>query len=48
MQTGFFSTAHLLPALAESGQLGSAYELLFRDTSPSWLAMMDRYYSPGL
>jgi alpha-L-rhamnosidase len=42
LATGFLSTAHLLPVLADSGHLGTAYELLLQDTSPSWLSMMSR------
>ncbi len=42
LATGFLSTAHLLPVLADSGHLGTAYELLLQDTSPSWLSMMNR------
>jgi alpha-L-rhamnosidase len=33
--TGFLATADLLPALADAGHPGLAYELLFRDTPPS-------------
>ncbi|MGO8891902.1 MAG: family 78 glycoside hydrolase catalytic domain [Streptosporangiaceae bacterium] len=42
LATGFLSTAHLLPVLADSGHLGLAYQLLCQDTSPSWLTMVDR------
>ena len=42
LATGFLSTAHLLPVLADSGHLGPAYQLLAQDTSPSWLTMVDR------
>ena len=42
LETGFLSTAHLLPALADSGHLSTAYELLRQDTPPSWLTMVDR------
>jgi alpha-L-rhamnosidase len=42
LTTGFLSTAHLLPVLADSGHLGTAYELLLQDTPPSWLSMVDR------
>ncbi|HEY6430038.1 MAG TPA: family 78 glycoside hydrolase catalytic domain, partial [Acidimicrobiales bacterium] len=42
LETGFLSTAYLLPALADSGHLGTAYELLCQDTPPSWLTMVDR------
>jgi alpha-L-rhamnosidase len=40
--TGFLSTPMLLPMLAEHGHLDLAYELLFQDTSPSWMAMLKR------
>ena len=40
--TGFLATPLLLPALADSGYLDVAYELLHRDTPPSWLAMVER------
>jgi alpha-L-rhamnosidase len=40
--TGFLATPYLLPVLADSGHLDVAYELLFQDTAPSWLAMVDR------
>lgn len=40
--TGFLATPDLLPVLADHGQLDLAYELLLQDTSPSWLAMIDR------
>lgn len=40
--TGFLATAHLLPVLADTGHLDVAYELLFQDTEPSWLTMIDR------
>ncbi|MBL8775001.1 MAG: family 78 glycoside hydrolase catalytic domain [Acidimicrobiales bacterium] len=40
--TGFLATPSLLPVLADAGHLDVAYELLFQDTPPSWLAMVDR------
>jgi alpha-L-rhamnosidase len=40
--TGFLATPDLLPVLADSGHLDVAYELLFQDTAPSWLVMVDR------
>ena len=40
--TGFLSTPDLLPVLADHGHLDLAYELLFQDTEPSWLTMIDR------
>lgn len=42
LATGFLATANLLPALADSGHPDIAYEVLFQDTSPSWLTMIDR------
>jgi alpha-L-rhamnosidase len=40
--TGFLATPYLLPVLADAGRLDVAYELLFQDTPPSWMAMLDR------
>lgn len=40
--TGFLATPHLLPVLADTGHLDLAYELLFQDSEPSWLVMVDR------
>jgi alpha-L-rhamnosidase len=40
--TGFLATPDLLPVLADHGHLDLAYELLFQDTSPAWLTMIDR------
>lgn len=40
--TGFLATPYLLPVLADAGHLDLAYELLFRDTPPSWLYMLER------
>ncbi|HEY3502829.1 MAG TPA: family 78 glycoside hydrolase catalytic domain [Actinocatenispora sp.] len=40
--TGFLATPYLLPVLADHGALDVAYDLLLRDTPPSWLAMLDR------
>jgi alpha-L-rhamnosidase len=42
LATGFLATPLLLPVLADNGHLDVAYELLFQDTEPSWLAMVDR------
>jgi alpha-L-rhamnosidase len=42
LNTGFLATPYLLPVLADGGHLDLAYELLFQDTPPSWLAMIDR------
>jgi len=40
--TGFLATPYLLPALADTGHLDVAYELLLQDSEPSWLVMVDR------
>jgi len=40
--TGFLATPYLLPALADTGHLDVAYEVLLQDTPPSWLAMVAR------
>jgi alpha-L-rhamnosidase len=40
--TGFLATPYLLPVLADTGHLDVAYELLLRDTPPSWLTMVAR------
>jgi len=40
--TGFLSTPHLLPVLAETGHLDVAYDLLLQDSEPGWLVMVDR------
>jgi len=40
--TGFLATPFLLPALAEHGNPDVAYELLYQDSEPSWLVMIDR------
>jgi alpha-L-rhamnosidase len=42
LATGFLATPDLLPVLADHGHLDLAYELLFQDSEPSWLAMIDR------
>ncbi|MFF2842466.1 family 78 glycoside hydrolase catalytic domain [Paenarthrobacter sp. NPDC057981] len=42
LSTGFLSTPFLLPALADHGRTDIAYELLFQDTSPSWMTMLNR------
>ncbi len=42
LATGFLATPLLLPVLADTGHLDVAYELLFTDTMPSWLYMIDR------
>ncbi|CCH74942.1 Alpha-L-rhamnosidase [Nostocoides australiense Ben110] len=40
--TGFLATRDLLPALADSGHLDTAYDLLLQRAAPGWLAMLDR------
>src|SRR4051794_23882858 len=40
--TGFLATPALLPVLADAGYVDVAYELLFQDTEPGWLVMVDR------
>jgi alpha-L-rhamnosidase len=40
--TGFLATPYLLPALADAGYADVAYDLLFQDSEPSWLVMLDR------
>lgn len=40
--TGFLATPFLLPVLAEHGHIDLAYDLLYQDTEPSWLRMIDR------
>jgi alpha-L-rhamnosidase len=42
LATGFLATPYLLPVLADAGHADTAYELLFSDTMPSWLYMIDR------
>lgn len=42
LTTGFLATPFLLPVLADTGHLDVAYDLLFQDTEPSWLVMVDR------
>lgn len=39
--TGFLATPFLLPVLADTGHTDVAFELLFQDTPPSWLSMID-------
>jgi alpha-L-rhamnosidase len=40
--TGIFGTAFLLPVLADAGHADVAFELLLRDSAPSWMTMLDR------
>ena len=42
LATGFLATPDLLPVLADGGHLEVAYDLLFQDSAPSWMAMIDR------
>jgi alpha-L-rhamnosidase len=42
LSTGFLSTGLLLPTLAATGHLDTAYALLLQDSEPSWLTMIDR------
>nr|BFE70595.1 hypothetical protein GCM10020092_038960 [Actinoplanes digitatis] len=42
LATGFLATPYLLPVLADAGHCDVAFELLLRDTEPSWLTMLDR------
>jgi alpha-L-rhamnosidase len=42
LATGFLATPYLLPVLADTGHLDVAHELLFADTVPSWLYMIER------
>ena len=37
MQTGFFSTAYLLPLLADNGYVTLAYDLLLQENCPGWM-----------
>ncbi|MBS5937952.1 alpha-L-rhamnosidase [Clostridium sp.] len=37
MQTGFFSTEHILPILAEAGEIKLAYDLLLQEGCPGWM-----------
>ncbi|GHO72798.1 alpha-L-rhamnosidase [Ktedonobacter sp. SOSP1-85] len=36
LSTGFVGVAHLLPTLTENGRVDVAYQLLLKDTFPSW------------
>ena len=40
--TGFLATPYLLPVLADAGHPDIAYDVLFSDSEPSWLVMIDR------
>jgi alpha-L-rhamnosidase len=48
LATGFLATPYLLPVLADTGHLDVAYELLLRDTEPSWLTMVARARDHGV
>ena len=37
MQTGFFATEHILPILAEAGEVKLAYDLLLQEDCPGWM-----------
>ena len=37
MQTGFFSTAYLLPMLADNGHVRLAFDLLLQENCPGWM-----------
>ncbi|HET6188895.1 MAG TPA: hypothetical protein VFE59_18120 [Trebonia sp.] len=47
LRTGFLSTPYLLSVLADHGHADVAYELLLRDTPPSWPTMIDRGATPS-
>lgn len=42
LNTGFLSTPHLCPVLAEHGHVDTAYRLLLQKTMPSWLYEVSR------
>ena len=42
MQTGFFSTEHLLPLLADNGEAKLAFDLLFQEECPGWMYQVKR------
>jgi alpha-L-rhamnosidase len=42
LSTGFLATPDLLPVLVDTGHADVAFELLYQDTEPSWLTMIDR------
>lgn len=37
MQTGFFTTQHILPLLADAGEAKLAYDLLLQEDCPGWM-----------
>jgi alpha-L-rhamnosidase len=37
MQTGFFATEHILPLLADAGEIELAYDLLLQEGCPGWM-----------
>jgi len=42
MQTGFFATQHILPMLADHGDVKLAYDLLLQPDCPGWMYQVDR------
>ena len=42
MQTGFFATQHLLPLLADNGEVKLAYDLLLQNGCPGWMYQIER------
>lgn len=40
--TGFLATPYLLPVLTDTGHIDVARELLYQNSPPSWLAMVER------
>jgi alpha-L-rhamnosidase len=40
--TGFLATPYLLPVLTDAGHHDLAYELIYQNTPPSWLYMVER------
>ena len=42
LSTGFLTTGLLLPVLADHGYVDLAYRVLFQDSEPSWMTMLDR------
>ncbi len=42
MQTGFFATEHLLPLLADNGEVKLAFDLLLQEECPGWMYQVKR------
>ncbi len=42
MQTGFFSTQHILPMLCDNGESNLAFDLLMQPECPGWMYQIDR------